>query len=209
MSIGLCSKQFCELSGRSTINSFDLFASLKENGFSVNELENFMMTTPSIPPLPVPEIVSIPADSVYRIGEERAMPAHIPSFLPKFPNSHTYVTTQVCLFMYLSLHFAFQIITDYEISYAKARELQARNKRNAENSLYRYALSTYDSYCLFGNLYEKIKEKAKSELEKQEAELQAKRARYSDTDNISDMFENKETMNSLVRKAIPDIFFGK
>lgn len=72
--------------------------------------------------------------------------------------------------------------------------------------MYRYALSTHDNYCLFRQLHETVKEKAKSELEKQEAELQAKRARYSD--NVSEMFELRETTNSIVRKTIPDYYFG-
>jgi histone H3/H4 len=192
MSISVATKQYSELAGRSTSNSFDVIAALAENGCKVSQLKEFMLKNPSIKPTTtLPKITPLPIEPAIKLGEERSMPAYIPSFLPKFPNPHTYVKTE--------------ITSDFETSYAKARELQAQNKRNAENSLFRYALSTHDSYCLFRSLHETVKEKAKSELEKQEAELQAKRARYSD--NVSDMFELKETTNSIVRKTIPDSYF--
>uniref|UniRef100_A0AC34GW97 Transcription initiation factor TFIID subunit 8 n=1 Tax=Panagrolaimus sp. ES5 TaxID=591445 RepID=A0AC34GW97_9BILA len=191
MSISVGCKQYSELAGRSTSNSFDLITALGDNGCEITKLKEYMLKHPSVKPIKIPSVIPLPSEPVIKVGEERSQPSHIPSFLPRFPNPHTYVNTE--------------ITSDFETSYAKARELQAQNKRNAENSLFRYALSTHENYCLFRSLHETVKEKAKSDLEKQEAEIQAKRARYSD--NVSDMFELKETTNSIVRKTIPDFYF--
>lgn len=95
MSVSVGSKQYCELAGRSTVNSFDLMASLTDYGITIKDMIGFMKTHASTEPVPLPSIIPMPMDPVIKIGEEKPMPQHIPSFLPKFPNPHTYVCTEV------------------------------------------------------------------------------------------------------------------
>lgn len=93
------------------------------------------------------------------------------------------------------------------MSYRRARQLLASNKRNGENSLIRYALNIHQSSCIFHEQYKKALAKTRSEIDKLEAERQAKKKRYDE--DLAIDFEIPETEQTLIFKEIPEQFFGE
>ncbi|KAE9553657.1 hypothetical protein FO519_003105 [Halicephalobus sp. NKZ332] len=188
------STELAHLAGRSSFNLLDVLNCLEfiTPGYSLEDFAKFMdrYRSPSFqrPAHKDPRAHEPPQ---LRIGEEKVMPSYIPSFLPKFPNPHTYIKTDVT--------------NDVEMSYRRARQLLASNKRNGENSLIRYALNIHESCCIFHEQYKKALAKTRSEIDKLEAERQAKKKRYEEDFMVD--FEIPETEQSLIFKEIPEQFF--
>uniref|UniRef100_A0AC34QGK4 Transcription initiation factor TFIID subunit 8 n=1 Tax=Panagrolaimus sp. JU765 TaxID=591449 RepID=A0AC34QGK4_9BILA len=189
------SQELAYLAGRNAFNFVDVISSLEEGalGHSTESLTKYIVENQF---QNMDKLLSkdgkVTEQQPLKIGDDRPMPGYIPSFLPKFPNPHTYIHTEVT--------------NESEMTYARAREVLATNKRSVENSLYRYALNTHDNVCLFNVQYQQALEKARSEVEKQDAERQAKRARYGDETTLDD-FNVPETETTIVKKIIPDEFF--
>uniref|UniRef100_A0A7E4W551 Transcription initiation factor TFIID subunit 8 n=1 Tax=Panagrellus redivivus TaxID=6233 RepID=A0A7E4W551_PANRE len=188
------SKHCAEFCGRNNVNVKDVESSLREDNVSLDDLANYIKTAPKIARVNPPKIepAKIP-EVTLKLGEERPMPSYIPSWCPKFPDGHTYMKTAV--------------VSDVELSFGKVRTLQAENKEKTIDSLLHYTLATNENFCLFRQKHNDVLDQAKSELEKQEAALEAKRARYSSDAAAVDMFELKETTTSIVRKSVPEKFF--
>jgi len=188
------STELAHLAGRSSFNLLDVLNCLEfiVPGYSIEDFAKFMDRYRSpFSQRPVQKDLRSHEPLPLRIGEDKQMPSYIPPFLPKFPNPHTYIRTDVT--------------NDVEMSYRRARQLLASNKRNGENSLIRYALNLHQNSCTFHEQYKKALARTRSEIDKLEAERQAKKKRY-DEDFMVD-FEVPETEQSLVFKEIPEQFF--
>ncbi|KFM22459.1 Transcription initiation factor TFIID subunit 8 [Auxenochlorella protothecoides] len=79
--VGVSSHAYTELAGRTEPSAMDVLFALNDMGVSVTELKEFKQSQPKGSAFPAP-IIPFPAP-----------PAHIPDFLPAFPDRHTYCET--------------------------------------------------------------------------------------------------------------------
>jgi hypothetical protein len=88
-----------ELCGRSESNALDVLLSLNDLGFTVDTLLGYIKQNPSIPfsndiqPFPDRKTPPKRTPAFAAIGE--IPPPHIPTYLPAFPDAHTYKETAV------------------------------------------------------------------------------------------------------------------
>ncbi|KAK3257753.1 hypothetical protein CYMTET_33172 [Cymbomonas tetramitiformis] len=96
--VGQITHETAELAGRSEGNVFDVIVALEELGQSIESLREYTADSDEIPfarplpRLPITRRMRLPP-SFAEIGEEPS--PHIPSFLPSFPDKHTFKDTKV------------------------------------------------------------------------------------------------------------------
>lgn len=134
----------------------DVLMALSNSGLDMQNFPEFLETLRRSKPYTFQLKSQSPVKSppVLRIAEPRPHPSHFPSFLPNFPDPHTYIRTEVK--------------DDVDSNYEKVRRLSTRNKRDMENSLVNYALSVYPSVCVFQELARRLQFEAKDLLEQNE-----------------------------------------
>ncbi|KAL6767521.1 hypothetical protein ACKKBF_B35565 [Auxenochlorella protothecoides x Auxenochlorella symbiontica] len=95
--VGVSSHAYTELAGRTEPSAMDVLFALNDMGVSVTELKEFKQSQPKGSAFPAPIIPfpvarkTRPTPTFAERGE--APPAHIPDFLPAFPDRHTYCET--------------------------------------------------------------------------------------------------------------------
>jgi histone H3/H4 len=148
-------KLLCDHAGRTVVTPQDVFLGLLNMGTDMDELGNFLGAVRDTAPMfPAPARPSNPiTPSPMHIGDPPPRPAHIPSFLPPFPDAYTYIRTEIS--------------GDPDPSYANGRELSATNKRNVENSLKNYMLGIHPTISLFSQYEEELRKEAKTTLERE------------------------------------------
>ncbi|KAK5580678.1 hypothetical protein RB653_000701 [Dictyostelium firmibasis] len=125
--IGIRAHEYSELSCRTDSNFFDVKQAFEDMSINIHELQQFLLQSDEtpfaqvVPPFPLQgsaEQTSKP--SLYKT-EEQDFPLHIPSFLPSFPEKHTFSKTPLYG----------EVVTDpYKIKKTKNKQ-----KRQIENSL--------------------------------------------------------------------------
>jgi hypothetical protein len=97
--ISAASHANAELCGRSESNALDVLLSLNDLGFTIDTLLDYIKQNPSIPfsndihPFPARKPPPKRTPAFAAIGE--IPPPHIPTYLPAFPDAHTYKETAV------------------------------------------------------------------------------------------------------------------
>lgn len=94
------STELAHLAGRSSFNLLDVLNCLESivPGYSLEDFVKFMERYRSpFSQRPVQKESRNHEPVPLKIGEEKQMPSYIPPFLPKFPNPHTYIKTDVSL----------------------------------------------------------------------------------------------------------------
>ncbi|KAI1703525.1 bromodomain associated domain-containing protein [Ditylenchus destructor] len=96
-------KAAADHTGRTEITPGDLFISLVNSGTNITELCDFINTIrlngckPDLV-IPSPEVATAkPPPTILKVAEPRPHPPQMPSFLPPFPDPHTYIRTEVCI----------------------------------------------------------------------------------------------------------------
>ncbi|KYQ93318.1 hypothetical protein DLAC_05986 [Tieghemostelium lacteum] len=105
--IGTRSHEYSELSCRTDSNFYDVNQTLYDMGLNLTELQQFLLQADEIPfsrPIPPFPLAGVEKESTTQTTnnnhhnnnnnntevKERILPPHIPSFLPDFPENHTY-----------------------------------------------------------------------------------------------------------------------
>lgn len=145
-------KMLADHAGRTMVTPSDVALGLINMGTDLTSFPEFYeKIKPCAPPVQSPTRAPTPSSAnAMKIGVPPSRPAHVPSFLPPYPDPHTYIRTEVS--------------GDPDSSYAKGRELSAQNKRNVENSLKNYVLGIYPTICLFADYEQKLKQEARVTL---------------------------------------------
>uniref|UniRef100_A0A914US32 Transcription initiation factor TFIID subunit 8 n=1 Tax=Plectus sambesii TaxID=2011161 RepID=A0A914US32_9BILA len=176
------SKQLAEGAGRTAPNPGDVILALIEMGGNVSQLPDYLKNSAAgsiVIPAPKPQTATSTVDAL-RIGKAKPHAAHIPDFLPPFPDPHTYIKTDVS--------------GDPDSSYQKVRELAAAQRRNVDNALKNLMLSTSKSVPLFREYEESVRQAAKAEIARERG--QQKTVDPTDLALI-------ETENAKVRRKVP------
>jgi histone H3/H4 len=98
--VGYRANMFAELAGRIEVNFNDLRLTFEELGVSIEDLSQFateMEEVPfpkAIPEFPMKKKKKVKQQPILKDAEE-PLPPHIPSFLPPFPDKHTYIKTPI------------------------------------------------------------------------------------------------------------------
>ena len=102
--LGLTARHYAELSGRSDVNLIDLLHALDDYQYDINTLIDyhthsdqlpFPRTLPNFPtPRPVTRVEPV-SGGVEDAGGRERRPAHIPPYLPRWPEERTYRHTDV------------------------------------------------------------------------------------------------------------------
>ncbi|XP_045478419.1 transcription initiation factor TFIID subunit 8-like [Harmonia axyridis] len=129
--IGLSSKNYCELAGRTEPVVADIILAFVELGITVPTLEDYMKTSkyPSLPPIVPQQPPKQP--NMLTAGVRQSLPPHIPSHLPEFPVPHAYIRTPTHR----------QPTIDYE----SVREKAAIQKKDVERALTKFLAKTAPS----------------------------------------------------------------
>jgi len=135
------SRDICEHSGRSIITLGDAHVGLINMGLKMIEFYDYLKSYPSSTKIFVQEfrpITTSKSTSIFHVNEPQPHPSHFPSFLPPFPDPHTYIRTEIS--------------DEVDSNYMKVRCLQAKNRRAMENNLVNYASIIYSTTSLFQEL---------------------------------------------------------
>lgn len=132
-------KMVSEHAGRSLVNPNDLFSALSNVGTEIESFFDYVQrhkhSMNTVPPDPQPS--SIPKSPArFNVAESQPHPSYFPSYLPPFPDAHTYLRTEL-------------VSDEVDASYIKVRDLQAKNRRDMEKSLVNFALLNYPTVSLF------------------------------------------------------------
>lgn len=96
--LGAASHSYAEMAGRSDTNVFDILLAFEDLGVNIDDLtrmrfhEEEVPFAHALPPYPVEKAPQLLPSFLER-GE--VPPAHVPGFLPAFPDPHTYTATPV------------------------------------------------------------------------------------------------------------------
>ncbi|XP_030759424.1 transcription initiation factor TFIID subunit 8-like [Sitophilus oryzae] len=141
--IGLLTKNYCELSGRSEPLIADVILGFVDMGFDFSSLEAYVKSgkhtiLPALQPQqPQKQLNMLSA------GKKQTLPSHIPAHFPQFPDPHAYVRTPTHK----------QPIIDYE----SVREKAAAQKKDVEKALTKFLAKTSATHNLFdteeGNIF--------------------------------------------------------
>ncbi|KAL3098958.1 hypothetical protein niasHS_000946 [Heterodera schachtii] len=152
------SRKLCEHTGRSLVNAGDvLMAMVNEGRPELADFDTFLDTVKHSKPHTFSLLPQSPtkASPVLRISDPRPHPSYYPNFLPPFPDSHTYIRTEVR--------------DETDTNYERVRRLDAQNKRDWEESLVRYAITQFPTVCVFSELDARLMLEAKDAIERQRA----------------------------------------
>ncbi|VDK73852.1 unnamed protein product [Litomosoides sigmodontis] len=136
--LAVTTRQMTEHAGRTISTPSDTIMALVDLGTAVSDLPAYLKEATSKGSLVIapPRVQHVPrTQQQLRVGSSRPRPAHIPDWLPPFPDPHTYVRTDIS--------------GEPEPSYEKAREGLALLYRNTVTSLKDFVLRTHPSISLF------------------------------------------------------------
>ncbi|KAF7278546.1 hypothetical protein GWI33_008250 [Rhynchophorus ferrugineus] len=141
--IGLLSKNYCELSGRSDPLIADVILGFVEMGFDFSSLEGYAKFGKHMVLPPLQSQQSQKQLSMLSAGAKQALPSYVPQHFPQFPDPHAYVRTPTHK----------QPIIDYE----SVREKAAVQKKDIEKALTKFLAKTSSTHNLFdteeGNIF--------------------------------------------------------
>uniref|UniRef100_A0A0B6ZLX0 Transcription initiation factor TFIID subunit 8 n=2 Tax=Arion vulgaris TaxID=1028688 RepID=A0A0B6ZLX0_9EUPU len=132
---GRGSRAYAELAGRTLVMPSDVVMALVEMGLDFTAIPDHARRenkTVFLPPIQTP--LTGPS-KILQVGEKRKHPAHIPDYLPPFPDPHTHIRT-ACFK---------QPTNEYQL----VREKAASQKRNVEVALTRFIAKTGTTQSLF------------------------------------------------------------
>lgn len=139
--IGRSSRAAAELAGRTEVMVPDVVLALVEMGLNVDSIPTYAKQVQKTQKLIIPAPSQAPrsaAPKILQAGEKKPHLPFIPSYLPPFPDPHSYIRTQTHK----------QPVTEYEA----IREKSASQKRDVERALTRFMAKTSDqsvSHSLF------------------------------------------------------------
>ncbi|KAM3724500.1 Transcription initiation factor TFIID subunit [Dirofilaria immitis] len=164
--LAITTRQMTEHAGRTISTPSDTIIALVDLGTAVSDLPAFLKEATSKGSLVIapPRAQHLPhTQQQLRVGSSRPRPAHIPDWLPPFPDPHTYVRTDIS--------------GEPEPSYEKAREGLALLYRNTVMSLKDFVLRTHPSISLFNlhkqRILKKIAAAAAERSRQQQAQMMA------------------------------------
>ncbi|TKR86408.1 hypothetical protein L596_011005 [Steinernema carpocapsae] len=152
-------KLVTENSGRTAATPSDALLALIDLGTDVSSLAEYfnkLKTTGSLVVCPPKKANPQAPPKSLKVGETRPHPQHIPTWMPPFPDPHTYIRTTVS--------------GDPDTAYSKLRELNAQNQRNVDNALKNYMLRVHPSLSLFRGYEAKVREDARRKIEERRRE---------------------------------------
>lgn len=133
--LGNSSRAYCELAGRSEPVIGDIIVSLVGMGISLDGIDTHARRQ-NRSVMQAPTAAAQPKQlSILQAGIKQTPPAHIPEYLPVFPDPHAYIRTPTHK----------QPVTEYEA----IREKSAIQKRDLERALTRFVAKTGDQHSLF------------------------------------------------------------
>ncbi|CAD5220540.1 unnamed protein product [Bursaphelenchus okinawaensis] len=147
-----------ENSGRSKVTAHDVEMACRDLEIFIGDLCDYIqrfLFDSNYPYIPEPRtIVKRAPEVAMHIGDAPARPSHIPSFLPPFPDPHTYIRTPINI--------------EPDISYVRHRELCAKNKRDTDYTLITYFTTRHPTVSLFRKYEEDVRAAARDELRRRE-----------------------------------------
>lgn len=160
-SLGNLSKKYAEHSGRTDVQCSDVQMALLEVGTKIEDLTKYIKESSQIseycsqknpmiyPQNPEPE-------KIMQIGEKKTS-LYVPSFLPPFPDPHTYIRTK--------------IQSEPECNYVNVRITEGNNLRTSQESVRDYMLRIHPTIPLFPKYVTKAEEESKIEYYQRKLEL--------------------------------------
>jgi len=133
--LGRSAKGLCELSGRTEPVVGDVIVALIEMGQNVSRIPPYARRlNKTLIPNPQPS-GPVAESKRLQVGTKRPRPAHIPEYLPEFPDPHTYIKTSTYK----------PPVSEYQV----IREKASAQKRDTERALTRFIAKTGDTENLF------------------------------------------------------------
>uniref|UniRef100_A0A0K0E248 Transcription initiation factor TFIID subunit 8 n=1 Tax=Strongyloides stercoralis TaxID=6248 RepID=A0A0K0E248_STRER len=159
--LGNLSKKYAEHSGRSDVQYSDVQMSLLEVGTKIEDLTKYMRESSQMSeycaqknPMVYPQ--NPEPEKVIQIGEKKTS-LYVPSFLPPFPDPHTYIRTK--------------IQSEPECNYVNVRITEGNNLRTSQESVRDYMLRIHPTIPLFPKYVAKAEEESKLEYYQKKLEL--------------------------------------
>ncbi|KAG7190045.1 hypothetical protein KM043_006193 [Ampulex compressa] len=133
--VGESARNYCELSGRTEPLIADIILALINMGIKLDNIETYSRRPNRTVLPPLPQQIQAKQLNILQAGVKQGHPAHIPNYLPPFPDPHAYIRTPTHK----------QPVTEYEA----IREKAATQKRDIERALTRFIAKTGDTHSLF------------------------------------------------------------
>ncbi|CAD6198180.1 unnamed protein product [Caenorhabditis auriculariae] len=140
-------RHFCEVSGRTKPSPADVLAALANTGLRFDGIPEFFyhQLTQPFPSLRTPSLLPVASKrATVRLETDEPHPQYVFSWMPPFPNAHTYIRTDIC--------------DEPDISYEKVRETMAVKSRNAVRSFVNHWIRSLPSFSLFQSFEQVISE---------------------------------------------------
>ncbi|KAK0393728.1 hypothetical protein QR680_000371 [Steinernema hermaphroditum] len=156
-------KLITENAGRTVCTPTDVILGLVDCGTDVTALAayfNRLKLTGSLVVCPPKKANASSQMKSLKVGETRPHPNHIPSWMPPFPDPHTYIKTTVS--------------GDPDTDYSKLRELNSANQRNVDNALKDFMLRVHPSLTLFRKFELDVRSLAQKKIEEQKRERETR-----------------------------------
>ncbi|CAI5441512.1 unnamed protein product [Caenorhabditis angaria] len=171
------SRLACEVAGRTIVTPGDAWFALINMGSDVQKLPKYFEETLTKMELTIhtPEIQPHDQKNVsLQLGSTQPHPSYVFEWMPPFPDTHTYIRTE--------------ITNEPDLSYSKVRTAMAHKKRNGVTSLVNYMVRTYPAFCIFQSFRNIIHKQVKEIVDTEANEKRLEEAFIS----FSDLLDSKD-----------------
>ncbi|KAI6218582.1 Transcription initiation factor TFIID subunit 8 [Aphelenchoides besseyi] len=159
-------KLVCEHSGRVLPIETDVELALRNLGANklriIEEIQKLSDPSTAYPVLRIRTVNPPTQTANLKVGEAQPRPAHIPNYLPPFPEPHTYIETSVSC--------------EPDVTYSKHRLACADHQHKIDVSLISYLLTRYPHISLLSEYEQRLRNEAKQKL----SETEERRRRQKD-----------------------------
>ncbi|KAI6186003.1 Exonuclease family protein [Aphelenchoides besseyi] len=159
-------KLVCEHSGRVLPIETDVELALRNLGANklkiIEEIQKLSNPSTAYPVLRIRTVNPPAQTATLKVGEAQPRPAHIPNFLPPFPEPHTYIETSVSC--------------EPDVTYSKHRLACAEHQHKIDMSLISFLLTRYPHISLLSEYEQRLRNEAKQKL----SETEERKRRHKD-----------------------------